>query len=283
MTSRTHKPALAFILMLALGAPATEAFSAKLQPATVEAWNKYYEWADQKVKRDMKDPDRFLIQDFLPAQQKAEIRKQLNSGRIVVHKVTGIVPAGVKFDVPEGEIHHWWGAILLPGVRMPELLRFLQDYDNHAGKFSDVEKSKLLARNGNFYRFFFRLKRTKAIVTAQYNSEQECVYVEKDPRRVWTRSIATKIAELENAGTAQEREKTPGEDRGYLWRLVSWWRMEETDSGVIVEIESASLSRDVPWIVNILPGVSSYIRSTPRESLESVLTSIKTHAPARGN
>jgi hypothetical protein len=44
---------------------------------------------------------------------------------------------------------------------------------------------------------------------------------------------------------------------------------------VIVEIESASLSRDIPTLIKFMPGVSSYINSTPRESLESVLISIR--------
>lgn len=44
---------------------------------------------------------------------------------------------------------------------------------------------------------------------------------------------------------------------------------------MVVEIESASLSRDIPIFVEFIPGVSSYIRSTPKESMESVLLSIR--------
>jgi len=89
--------------------------------------------------------------------------------------------------------------------------------------------------------------------------------------------VATKIAEVEDPGTASERERKPCNDRGFLWRLVSWWRFEQRGNDVVVELESASLSRDIPTVVKFLPGVSRYIRSTPRESLESVLTSIRKH------
>ena len=194
---------------------------------------------------------------------------------------TAVVPPGQRLEVPDGEIHHWWGAILIPNARLPELLPFLQDYGHHAGKFSDVEKSELLSRKGETFKFYFRLRRTKAFVTAHYNSEQECTYQQHSPTRVSSRSVATKIAEVENPGTPQEREKPPGNDRGFLWRLVSWWRFEQTAEGVIVECESASLSRDIPTVVKFIPGVSSYIRSTPKESLESVLVSIRNHAPRR--
>lgn len=44
---------------------------------------------------------------------------------------------------------------------------------------------------------------------------------------------------------------------------------------MIVEIESASLSRDIPFIVKLIPGVSAYIRSTPRDSMESVLADLR--------
>jgi hypothetical protein len=84
-----------------------------------------------------------------------------------------------------------------------------------------------------------------------------------------------------DAGTPREREKTPGEDRGFLWRLASWWRLEETDRGVVIEVESASLSRDIPTFVLFIPGVSSYINSIPKDSIRSVLTSIRTNTAGR--
>ena len=254
------------------------AYAAKLMPATVQAWDVYFAWADENVKRQLADPNRFLIADFLPPEEKQAVNREIASGAVVVRRVRGIIPAGTKFDVPDGEIHHWWGAILVPNVTLEKLLPFLQDYDHHAGRFVDVEKSRLLAKTGNNYRFYFRLKRTKAIVTAYYNTEQVCDYFSHGNGKASSRSIATKIAEIEDAGKPSEREYPPGEDRGFLWRLVSWWRFQQTDKGVIVECESASLSRDIPTIVKLIPGVSSYIRSTPKESLESVLTSIRAHA-----
>ena len=96
-----------------------------------------------------------------------------------------------------------------------------------------------------------------------------------EPHEPPARATATKIAEVENPGTPSEREKPPGNDRGFLWRLVSWWRFEQRGPDVIVELESASLSRGIPAVIKFMPGISSYIRSTPRETLESVLISIR--------
>jgi hypothetical protein len=253
----------------------------RLGAGTVQAWDRYLAWADAKDQRESADPRGFLFEDFLPPQERVRIIEEVLAGRIVVTKAVGVIPSGVDFKVPDGEIHHWWGAVLVPGIKLPELLKFLKDYDHHAGRFAEVESSRLLSREGETFKFYFRLKRTKAIVTVYYNTWQECTYHERAPGRVHSRSIATRIAELENPGTASERERPSGDDRGFLWRLVSWWRFEETSQGVIVECQSASLSRKIPAIVHIIPGVTSYIRSTPVESLESVLLGVRNYAKGR--
>jgi hypothetical protein len=249
--------------------------AAELKTAAIQAWDKYLQWADAKVQKELADPKIFLIQNTLLSQEKSSIQKQLQSEQIVVLPMRSIVPSGAQFTVPGGEIHHWWGAILLRNMRLAQLMRFLQDYDHHAGKFSDVERSKLLEKKGDNYRIYFRLRRSKSFVTAYYNTEQECRYVYYGANRIFSQSVTTKIAELEDPGRNSEREKLPGNDRGFLWRLVSWWRFEQIGNDVIVELESASLSRDIPAAVKFIPGISSYIHATPRETLESVLAGIR--------
>jgi len=251
--------------------------AAELKKETVQAWDRYIKWADDKVHRDLDTPNVFFTMNSYSSGEKSALQKQLESGEIVVRKMTDVVPKGIKFSIPDGEIHHWWGAILLRNITIQQLFKFLQDYDHHAGKFSDVERSRLISKNDDFFRVYFRFRRSKAFVTVVYNTEQDCRYTTYNSNRAFSQSIATKIAEVENAGTASEREKTPGNDSGYLWKLVSWWRYEQKGNDVIVQLESASLSRDIPFMIKVIPGIIGYIRSTPRESLESVLTSIKKH------
>jgi hypothetical protein len=264
-----------FVLAIFLPTLIHSAQAAELKKETVEAWNRYLQWVQARVDHELTDPNIFLFQNSLPQDERAALWKRLNAGEIIVDSVPSAVPRGVLFEVPSGEIHHWWGTILLRNVSLDHLLQFLQDYAHHAGKFADVERSRLISRDGNRYRFFFRLRRSKAFVTASYNTEQECLYTNRGPHRVSSQSSATKIAELENPGTNSEREKPPGNDRGFLWRLVSWWRFEQRGADVVIELESASLSREIPAFIKFLPGISNYINSTPRESLESVLISIR--------
>jgi len=69
-----------------------------------------------------------------------------------------------------------------------------------------------------------------------------------------------------------EREKPIGNDRGFLWRLNSYWRYQQVDEGVIVECESVSLSRSVPAMLRWMIG--PIINRTARETLTATLTSM---------
>ena len=117
-----------------------------------------------------------------------------------------------------------------------------------------------------------KLKRKK-IITVHYNTEHEVVYTLHGEDRASSHSTSTKIAEIENAGKPQEKEKPQGDDRGFLWRLNSYWRFLQRDGGVIVDCETVSLSRSIPRAMEWM--IKSYLESVPRESLESTLEPIR--------
>jgi hypothetical protein len=110
-------------------------------------------------------------------------------------------------------------------------------------------------------------------VTVHYNTEHTVIYRDNGPGRASSRSFTTKIAEIDNAGTPTEKEEPVGNDSGFMWRLNSYWRFREHDGGVIVECESVSLSRQIPYGLGWL--VADYVESIPRESLNSALTSTR--------
>jgi hypothetical protein len=257
---------------------ASDALAAKLQPQAAQAWDKYLQWADKKVELELADPSRFLLQDHFSPQEKTNVQQSLRRGEVVVRKMQGVVPAGTRFEVPDAAIHHWWGSIFIPEITLQELLPFLKDYEHHAGRFREVVKSRLVSKNGENYKFSFRLKRSNPFITVHYNTDQECLYRLHGETRGSSRSVATRIAELDHAETPQERELPSGDDHGFLWRLVSWWRFQQTPEGVVVECESASLSRRVPTLVAVIPGLRGYLESVPKDSLENTLNSIRREA-----
>jgi len=182
----------------------------------------------------------------------------------------------IKIDapaLPDAKIHHWVGAILVPGVTLDRLLDTLKDGAGNESRFyDDVVQSRLLARDRDRLRVFMKLRRT-SIITVTYNTEHQVEYQRLTSARATARSIATRIAELDDAGTPKEREKPVGEDSGFLWKLNAYWRYEEVPGGVIVECESVSLSRSVPLLVR--PVANPIVDRIARESLLRTLESLR--------
>ena len=182
----------------------------------------------------------------------------------------------IKIDAPslaDAKIHHWAGAVFVPGLTLDRLLATLKTAAGSEARFyDDVVQSRLLARDGDRLSIFMKLRRT-SIVTVTYNTEHLVEYTRLTPTRAAARSVATRIAELEDAGTANEREKPAGEDSGFLWKLNAYWRYEEVPGGVVVECESVSLSRSVPLIVR--PVANPIVDRIARESLARTLESLR--------
>jgi len=130
----------------------------------------------------------------------------------------------------------------------------------------------VLERRGDHLQLYVRMTRSK-IVTVTYDTEHMLDYRRHSPARASSRSVATKIAELEGAGTQDEREKAPGEDRGFMWRLNSYWRYEQVNDGVIVELESLTLSRSVPLGLGTV--VQPIIDRVARESIDRTLDNLR--------
>jgi hypothetical protein len=91
-------------------------------------------------------------------------------------------------------------------------------------------------------RIYLRLQRQR-FVTVVYNTEHTVTFTRFGNTRAASTSTATRIAEVSDPDTPQERELPLGDDRGFLWRLNAYWRYEEVAGGVIAECESISLSR----------------------------------------
>lgn len=243
--------------LLLAGLP--DAGKVDLKPATVEAFDRYVRTAEARL-----DPPSgngaFLWVDGSP-----DRRRQVQQGKILAQPWTG----NGDLEIPDGLIHDWIGAVFVPGETLDTVLAVLQDYDHHKNIYKpEVVDSKLLSRDGDHFRVYLRLKKTQ-IVTVVLATEHDAQYTRLDAKRCASRSHSTRIAELDNPGKKDERELPPGHDHGFLWRLNSYWRLEERDGGVYVECEAISLTRNVPvglgWLINPI------IRGLPRDSLANTL------------
>jgi hypothetical protein len=257
---------------------AQPAGAADLKPGTVAAFDRYV--AATEAQRQSKTPLLWIDGDT-PAQRAQ--RNRVRGGELLIEALE-TRDAGRKIDVPDGLVHHWLGAVFVPDATLEQAIALLQDYDRHADIYRpNVARSRLLDRSGDMFRVYLRFVMTKMTVTAVVNSDHEARFTRLGPRQAESRIISTRIAEVENPGTTQEREKPVGRDNGYLWRLNSYWRFEERDGGVYIQCESISLSRGIPfgfkWLIG--PFVTGIPRETLTFTLETTRKTLATGARAQ--
>ncbi len=244
----------------------------ELGSETLRAWKAYLELTEQRIAEELESEEGFLVMDFLPPADASRAREVTLSGDVFVLKMETRNEEGRRIEVPDGMIHHWYGSIFVPGAALEDVIAWEQNYGRHSDYFDEVVESRLLSREEDVFSVFLKLRRKK-VITVHYNTEHLVVYASHGPTRASSKSEATRIAELEDAGTSRERAKLPGQDSGFLWKLNSYWRFKELSDGVVVECESVSLSRGIPsglaWMLR------TYVESVPRESLEKALLPIK--------
>ena len=267
--------ALAVVALLAGTAVGSEA--AELQPQTVAAWNRFVEVTERRIAAELADPDRFLVQDF--RDDAAETRRDVLSGSVRIDKLETLDADGERIRVPKGTIHHWLGSALIPDVTLKEVLHALIHAVEPEALQDDVLESRVLDRPGEDRLELFLKLRSTQMVTVHYNSEHAAAYTRHRTGVASSRTIATRIAELDSAGTPDEREKPVGRDRGFLWRLNTYWRYQEVDEGVIVEVQSLSLSRGIPRLLRWM--VSPLINRAARDTLSRTLVTMAEVLSAR--
>jgi hypothetical protein len=262
-------------LAAALAIPVAAA-AATLHPHTITAWNAYVAATEARITRELAASKGFLASDF--SHDAAKARDSVRRGEVVIAQLSTMGANGAGIDVPDGLISHWRGSIFLPGVTLETLLNRLQHPNERGPHQQDVLALRVLAREPDRLKLFIKMTRKK-VVTVTYNSEHVLAYRRHGPSRASSRSVSTKIAELEDAGTSTEREKPQGEDRGFMWRLNSYWRYEQIEGGVIVELESVTLSRTIPLGMAVL--VQPIVNRIARESIARTLENMKrTYAPS---
>ena len=236
----------------------------RLRNATIAAFDRYVRLTNERNDTELKRRTDLLWIDSLPAEKRNDAYAALKRGEVEVGQ-RKTLDGNKEIHCPSGLIHHWIAVVFIPQVKLDDVLAILEDYDHHSKYYGpDVERSKTESRDGDDFLVFMRFRRHK-VITVVLNTEHDIHYFRDGPGQAHSRSSATRIAEVENAGKSDEREKPPGDDGGFLWRMETWWRMLEGDGGVYVQSEVVSLTRDIPpglgWMIG------PFVTGIPRETL----------------
>ena len=175
-------------------------------------------------------------------------------------------PSGHQIDVPGGAIHDWRGSRLIRGVTVDRLLRSLM-FPGTPPPQQDVLEARVLGRSPDSLHVYLKLVR-RTIMTVTYETEHTMTFRRHSETLATSRSVATRIAELD------------GRDRGFLWRLNSYWRYVQVGDAVRVELESLSLSREVPALLR--PVAGQVINRIARESITQTLEALRRHVEDTG-
>jgi hypothetical protein len=256
-----------------LGVQTPEMMSAELKPKTVEAFDRYVQLTEARINREVSQTEKFLYLDELPPPRRSEVLSALQRGEIFMERLQTLDASGHTMEAPEAIIHHWLGTVFVPGANLPQTIALVQDYNHHQDIYKpEVVGSRLIGHTGNDFQIYYRLRKRK-VITVTLNTYHDVHYFPIDSTRCYSRSYSTKIAEVANADTPNEREKPVGHDGGFLWRINSYWKFEEKDGGVYVECESISLTRDIPTGLGWL--ITPFVTSIPKESLQMTMGSTR--------
>jgi len=232
----------------------------QLKQETLEAFLSYTRDAEAGMEASLKGSAPFLWSD-----ENADRARRVRKGNFVARLWSGQSPV----QIPNGLIHDWIAAASIPGTTVEKILALVQDYDNHKNVYKpDVMDSRLISHNGNDFEIYLRLLKKK-IITVVLDTNHDVHYQRVGDDQWFCRSYTTRIAEVDDAGTAKEKVYPPDTGYGFLWRLYSYWKFMGKGDGVIVECRAISLSRDIPlglgWIIEPI------VKNLPRESLINTL------------
>ena len=241
-----HAPrtrAILAILFCLLGAARSDA--AELKQKTLQAWETHVQTANLAMEQRAAGRRPFLWVDESP-----DLLRRVRSGELVVSNQD-------HSNVPSGLIHHWVGAMFLPGATLDEVNAVFNDYDHYPDFYRPrVVKVKVLTQTGDYQKITMLVVQTAFGVTGAVEADNEVHIIKLDARRVYSLSNATRVQEIADYGRPEEHLLSENQGPGYVWRTVSMNRLEQRDGGVYIEMEMISLSRGIPmgvgWLIKPL-------------------------------
>jgi hypothetical protein len=273
---------IAVALFLAIGFVSV-ASAAELKPATVEAFERYRQIAEATIEHDASSGDHFLHVFRGDAAARAKADVLLRRGEVAVDRLRA-TDNGHRIDIPEGMIHHWIGSIFVPNVSLRTAVAVLQDFDQHADLFRpNIQRSRILEHDSDRFHITLRFY-MKKIVAVTVDTESLAEFTPRGPDRETSAIRSIRVNEVEDAGTAEERQKPDGHGGGYMWRMNTYWRFLERAGGTYIECEALTLSRSIPtglgWLIG--PVVSSIPRDMLTSALQATRRSLVARSAAEG-
>jgi len=235
--------------------------AAELKKETLNAWDSYLAQESAQVK------ERATGGSFFWSDADPKRREQVKAGSVLVEAVGEQNP----LHVPGGLIHHWMGAVFIPGARIEDVLAITRDYPRYKDYYKPgVGDAATIFKSDSKDEFTIRFVNPSVLSKSSLEGKYVSEFVRVSADRFYSTSVTKSMREIRDFGGANEKDLPSGEGSGYIWRLYSTARMENRDGGVLLEMEAVALSRDIPaalrWFVDPI------VRRISRESIAKSLT-----------
>jgi hypothetical protein len=230
----------------------------------VSAFNAYSKSVELRLTQQHRSMNAFLA----PAAYDPKCAgTRLRQGELIIERLT----PSTAVDFPGALLHHWRGTAFAPGAKAGDFERMMRDFKAYPRNFSpQVIQARVLTLDGDHMQAWMRV-RQHHVITVVMDTTYDITFGHFDAGHGYSISRSTRIAEIASLGTSAERTLNGAEERGFLWRLNTYWSYEERDGGLYLQIEAISLTRSIPsglgWAIR------PYVESIPRESLEFTLRS----------
>ena len=251
------------VVLLGLLLAAATSVRVKAEPtvAAASAFDGYVRAVELRLALQHRSPNGFVV---VSPEEQARLRR----GDFVVEQLT----PSAEQELPGAMLHDWRGTAFVPGATVAEFERLMRDFNGYSRIFSpQVLKASVSSRQGDPMQVTMRV-RQQHILTVVMDTSYDVTFARLDAQHGYSASRSTRIAEIESPGTSSDRVLGPSEEHGFLWRMNTYWSFEERDGGLLMQIESVSLTRSIPrglgWAVR------PFVESVPRESLEFTLRSV---------
>jgi len=257
---RLTLPGIVLTLLALFSVPAQSSAN-ELKEQTLAEWNDYVHSACMRTEERAEDSP------FLRVSEQPDRRERARAGEIIVWREGD----GHREKVPHGLIHDWVGVVFIPKATIADVFGVARDYDHYSEIYKPaVMEARGRGSDGDDDSYSMLLVQKVLFVTAAVQGEYQTQYTRIDAKHWYSISQSTRLQAVEGFGQADMRVLPPDRGPGFVWRLFSFTRFEESDGGVYVEVEAMALSRDVPamlrWLVD--PVVDHMPRDSVRETLE---------------
>ena len=257
--SRSYLAAIVLALFALFSAPAQSSAN-ELKEQTLTEWNNYVHAACLRTEERGEDSP------FLRVSEQPGRRDRARAGEIIVWREGD----RDRTKVSHGLIHDWAGAVFIPKATIADVFAVARDYDHYSEIYKPaVMEARGRASEGSDDSYSMLLVQKVLFVTAAVQGEYETQFTRIDAKHWYSISQSTRLQAVEGFGQSDMRVLPPDRGPGYVWRLYSFTRFEESDGGVYVEVEAIGLSRDVPTMLRWL--VDPVVEHLPKESVRDTL------------